>query len=76
MPGQQQPVSSNRQPYAQVPSQTYRPGYQQLGVAEPRTQYIPRRSALSDTKISSIDMLLCHAEELEPRVLSFSGRRG
>lgn len=39
-------------------------------------QYSPHRSASSASKISSIDMLLCHAEELEPRVLNFSGRRG
>ena len=77
MPGQQQPVSSSRQPYVQPPSQAYRPGYPQPGVADPRAaQCSPHRSASSASKISSIDMLLCHAEELEPRVLNFSGRRG
>ena len=76
VPGQQQTVLPSRQPYAQPPSQVYGPTYHQPGLTEPRTQYIPRRSASSDTKINSIDILLCHAEELEPRVLSFNGRRG
>ena len=76
VPGQQQAVSLSRQPYGQPPSQVYGPTYHQPGLTEPRTQYILRRSVSSDAKISSIDVLLCRAEELEPRVLSFSGRRG
>lgn len=74
--GQQQPVSPNHQPYAQPLSQAYGTTYQQSSVAEPRSQYLPRRSPACATKINSIDLLLCRAEELEPRVLSFSGRRG
>ena len=72
----QQPVPRSRQPFAQSPPQTYGSAYHQPGLPEPRSQYIARRSPLSDAKINSIDTLLCHAEELEPRVLSFSGRRG
>ena len=75
-PGQHQPVSPNRHLYAQPPSQAYGTTYQQSSVAEPRSQYMPRRSPACVTKINSIDLLLCRAEELEPRVLSFSGRRG
>jgi len=72
VPGQQQQVPPNRQPFVQAPPQAYH----QPGAAEPRNQYIARRTASADAKISSIDILLCRAEELEPRVLSFSGRRG
>ena len=69
----QQPGFPGRQPYAQSAPQMYGSGYHQ---PEPRSQYTTRRSPLSDAKINSIDTLLCHAEELEPRVLSFSGTRG
>ena len=75
IPGQQ-PTMPNRQPYAQPPSQAYGHSYNQPGLADPRSQYIPRRSPSLDSKINSIDVLLCRAEELEPRVLAFSGRRG
>ena len=75
IPGQQ-PAMPNRQPYVQPPSQSYGHNYNQPGLADPRSQYVARRSPSSDAKISSIDMLLCRAEELEPRVLAFSGRRG
>lgn len=72
----QQPVPPSRQPYSQSPSQAYGPGYYQPGPADPRSQYLARRSPSTDAKINSIDTLLCRAEELEPRVLTFSGRRG
>ena len=75
IPGQQ-PVMPNRQPYVQPPSQAYGQNYNQPGLTDPRSQYVARRSPSSDAKINSIDMLLCRAEELEPRVLAFSGRRG
>jgi len=71
-----QTLQSNRQPYVQPPSQAYGHNYNQLGLADPRSQYVARRSPSSDAKINSIDMLLCRAEELEPKVLAFSGRRG
>lgn len=73
IPGQQ-PVLPSRQPYVQSPSQAYGHNYNQP--VDPRSQYVARRSPSSDAKINSIDILLCHAEELEPRVLAFSGRRG
>lgn len=76
LPGQVQPVLANRQPYVQSPSHVYGPSYHQPGLTDPRSQYIARRSASTDAKINSIDTLLCRAEELEPKVLSFSGRRG
>lgn len=75
IPGQQ-PTMPNRQPYVQPPSQAYGQNYNQPGLTDPRSQYVARRSPSSDAKINSIDVLLCRAEELEPRVLSFSGRRG
>ncbi|XP_068706566.1 BAG family molecular chaperone regulator 4-like [Montipora foliosa] len=73
---QQQPVLPNQQPYAQPPPPPYGITYNHPGIAAPRSQYIPHRSVSSDAKINSIDILLCRAEELEPRILSFSGRRG
>lgn len=75
IPGQQ-PAMQNRQPYVHPPSQAYGHNYNQPGLADPRSQYVARRSPSSDAKINSIDMLLCRAEELEPKVLAFSGRRG
>ena len=75
IPGQQ-PGMPIRQPYVQPPSQAYGHSYNQPGLADPRSQYVARRSPSSDAKINSIDMLLCRAEELEPKVLAFCGRRG
>lgn len=72
----QQPGFPGRQPYAQSTPPMYGSGYHQPGLVEPRSNFISRRSPLSDSKINSIDTLLCHAEELEPRVLSFAGSRG
>lgn len=69
-------LPNSRQPYVQSPSQAYGPSYHQPGLTDPRSQYIARRSASTDAKINSIDTFLCRAEELEPKVLAFSGRRG
>lgn len=73
---QQQPVLPSHPVYGHPSTLAYGATYQQPGVPVPHSQYTLLRSTSSEAKISSIDVLLCRAEELEPRILSFSGRRG
>ncbi|XP_001626567.3 calcium-binding protein P isoform X2 [Nematostella vectensis] len=73
-------------PQYHVPQQQY-PGQQQPVNGPPHLSSVPQpqpptsrggraSSALKDSRIRGIDYVLCQAEEMEPRIMNFSGRRG